>query len=285
MTLLLALPEGDGPAEVTLRHRGAEVAASGPQGLAAAADGTILVADTLAGRILRVRPDGAALPPLAMAWVEDLLVDDGGRVYGWSRVERQVATFSARGQRTAVRNMPETDRWTAGLAPSGSGGAALRTAFQESVALDDEDLRAGLGEGIPGRDGQRYRALRRGREGRVEVVERGVDDGGQERWGVASTFPVPLAGEQGSLGVVGVTPASIVVLDVQEVLPGAPLAVDRRVRRYGPEGELVSEAVVPRGTYAPAHALALAPDGRVLALRPTEAGIEVWALPEEGGPR
>ena len=157
----------------------------------------------------------------------------------------------------------------------GGGSVALRTAYQESVALEAQDLLRELGEGVPGADGLRYRTVRRDGQARVELVEQ-VLDHGEPRWVVRSRTALDVPSGPGSLVFVGATESSELVLDVQDVVAGSPLVVERAVRRYGPDGALRGEAAVPRGTYAPAHALALAADGTVLALRPTGAGVEVW---------
>jgi hypothetical protein len=57
--------------------------------------------------------------------------------------------------------------------------------------------------------------------------------------------------------------------------------VERSLRRYGPDGALRGEVRVPRGLYAPAHAVELGPDGTVYALVPTAEGVEVHAWPRD----
>ncbi len=181
------------------------------------------------------------------------------------------------GQTIETIEIPRTLRWVTGLCVLPDGEIGLFTAYQESVPLRAQALQRGLAEGVPGLDGGRYRTVRRDGAARIERVRRGDD-----RTVVERRLEVPVATALGSLSFLGASRDGELVVDVQDVVDDDPITVERAVRRYSPSGLLVAERPVPRGIYAPPHALELSPDGAVYVLRPTLDGVEVWAWPAGG---
>lgn len=276
--LFASLGEGNGPDEVTLRHAAEEVAAGGPMALAIGHDGLIAIADTLGGRIIRVRPNAVALAPIAMYGVEDVAFDQAGQLYGWSRASSRVSVFDEAGQEIETIEIPRTMRWVTGFCPMPDGGLGLHTAYQESVALDAQNLHLGLADGVPGPGGERYHTLRRNGAASIEILN---SDSSPER-----RFEVDVATSLGSLVLLGATDDGTVVVDVQDVVRSNPIEVERALRRYGSDGRLMGQISVPRGTSVPSHSLELDRDGTVYFLKQVDAGVEIWSWPcREGGAR
>jgi hypothetical protein len=280
LRLIASLPLGTGPGEITLRPPAEEAVAGGPAALAVDASGTIHVADTLADRIVRIRADGRALSPLEAPAVEDIIVDEEGLVYAFSRRDFRVTVLDSDGQVRDVVEIPRTMRWVTGLCLLADGQVGLHTGYQESVPLRAQQLQQELTEGIPGLDGGRYRTLRRDGTARIDLVRPG-----SERTLVERRLDVAVATPLGSLTFLGATRGGELVVDVQDVVDEELVTVERMVRRYSSAGLLRSERTVPRGLYAPPHALELAADGTVYVLRPTMEVVEVWAWAAQGGAR
>lgn len=278
MRVVATLGVGEGPAEVTIRPpvEGVEVAAGGPSAIAVGPQGELLVADTLAGRVVRLGSRGDPLPPLPVWGVDDVAFGPEGDVFAWSRARSTVSRFDAGGQELDVIEVPTTLRWITGLCPWAGGGPGLHTAYQESVRLDAQDLRRGLVEGVPGFGGERFRTVRRDGVAFIEVLAPSRETGSEPR-----RIAVPVRTAVGSLELVGATDDGEIVVDLQDVTASDPVRVERAVRRYGPDGALRGEVRVPQGLYAPAHALELGPDGTVYALVPTAEGVEVHAWPRD----
>lgn len=276
MIVVARLGVGQGPGDVTIRQpiEGVEGAAGGPAALAVGPRGELLVADQLAGRVVRLGRRGEPLPPLPAWGVEDVAFGPDGEIFAWSRARSTISRFDAGGQELEAIEVPGTLRWVTGFAALPGGGLGLHTAYQESAPLDTQDLRQELGEGVPGPGGERYRTVRR--DGAAFIEVRPADSSAEPvRLAVAVRTAV------GSLELVGATDDGEIVVDVQDVTASDPIRVERSVRRYGPDGGLRGEVRVPRGLYAPAHALELGPDGTVYALVPTAVGVEVHAWARE----
>jgi hypothetical protein len=271
-----SLGVGAGPGEVTIRRpiEGVEGAPGGPSAFAVGPRGELLVADQLAGRVVRLGRRGEPLSPLPAWGVEDVAFGPDGDVFAWTRATSTVTRFSEDGQELTAIEVPRTLRWVTGFTTWPGGGLGLHTAYQESAPLDAQDLRQELAEGVPGPGGERYRTVRRDGVASIEVLS---PDAGAAPLRIA----VPVRTRVGSLELVGATGDGEIVVDVQDVTGGAPVRVERAVRRYGPDGSPRGEVRVPRGLYAPAHALELGPDGTVYALVPTLDGVEVYAWPRE----
>jgi len=232
----------------------------------------------LAGRVIRVSPSGEPLPPIAMYGAEDVIFDDEGLLYVFSRNASRVSVFDEAGQEVDLIEITRTMRWVTGFCALPDGALALHTAYQESVALDAQDLHTGLTEGVPGRDGLRYATLRRNGVASIEVRDPSPAS--------VRRLPVDVATPTGSLELVGATEDGEIVVDVQDVVSSSPITVERRLRRYGPEGSLRRSVTVPRGLYVPLHALELDSDGTVYLLLPSEEGVEIRAWSgAEGGAR
>ncbi len=285
LSLVMTIPEGNGPGEVTIRLPDEEIAAGGPSALAIGPDGTIFLADILADRIVRLAADGAPLSPLAAPDVEDIAVDADGLVYAFARSTSRVTVLDEGGQTVDVVEIPRTMRWVTGLTVMPGGAIGLHTANQESVALSAQDLQRELGEGVPGPDGQRYRTVRRHGAARIELVATREEGDFDTRTFIERSLEVAVAARTGSLVFLGATDSGEIVVDVQDVVADDPILVERTVRRYGPTGSFLAEQVVPRGIYAPPHAMELGSDGSLHILRPLGDGVEVWTWTARGGAR
>lgn len=273
--LFASLGEGLGPNEVTLRRQAEEIAAGGPSALAIGPDGVIAIADTLAGRIIRVRPNAAALAPIAMYGVEDVAFDQSGQLYAFSRASSRVSVFEEAGQEVENIELPRTMRWITGFCPMPGGGIGLHTAYQESVPLDAQNLHLGLADGVPGSGGERYHTLRRNGAASIEILNNDSSP--------ARRLEVPVATTLGSLVFLGATDDGTIVVDVQDVVRSNPIEVERSLRRYGSDSALLGQVSVPRGTSVPGHPLELGRDGTVYFLKQVDAGVEIWTWPGRVG--
>lgn len=280
LSAAFVIEAGAGPGQVTLRPAADEVVAGGPAGFAIHGSGAIAVADTLADRIVRFDHRGRPLAPISAPAVEQVIFDEHGELHAWSRRDNAVTTFTAAGQERDRVELPTTMRWITGLQLSPTTGPSLRTAHQESVAVEAQAPRTALTEGVPGYDDMRYRAIRRPGAARVEIFAAAA---AATQPLDARRFAVAVGPSQGSVTFVGASEHGEIVLDVQEVTSSSPIRVERTLRRYTSMGELLDEVPVPRGTIAAPHRYSMLADGAVAVMTLFEDRGEIRRWPSSEG--
>jgi hypothetical protein len=284
LALFATLPAGPGAAEVTIRPRAEEVAAGGPAALAVSPSGVVAIADLLADRVVRLAPDGAALTPLVTPAPEHVAFDAAGRLHVFSRRDGRVVAFDAGGQEVDAFDLPSTARWVTGLWPWPDGSVGVATAYQESAPLAAGRLHDALREGFPAPDGARLRTRRSGGAAFLERLADVAQDDPERRVAVLRRDPVDAPTRTGSLALVGVDADGVALLDRHDVVREAPLRVERRLVRLGPDGAPRGETLLPPVGVPVAHAVALGPDGAAWVLRCHEDRAEVWTWPAGGAP-
>jgi hypothetical protein len=281
--ILFSLPIGENG--VTYEGGFEDWEVDGPQALSVAADGSVWVADTGARRLLRYTQAGDPLLDVDtnlhdVAGLVDLAaVDDG--VWGLEIVpavdRTRIVLFDEAGALAADYELPEGLRLQDGLSgiaatPDGQlwieleGGTRVYSAFDESGAFTPRPSNAYVVEGVS--------------------VGPLPPAGGEPvaRYGIGGTVVERPVREQGGLAFEGATPQWVALLlsDVAFDDDGA-LSVRTEVLLTDLLGGVVATAVYPLGdvataAYVPNEFIAVGPDGRLLALRPTADRLDVVEL-------
>ena len=253
---------------------------TGPQAISVAPDGSIWIADTEALRLIKVDQSGALLLDIdtdaqLVGPVIDLAAYEGG-VYALEAVPAfgryRIISYSTDGELLADFELPERLHLENGL-------TGIEADARGAVWVEIESGRrvfAAFGAG-----GEYDPTEVDGYEVADTLLHVVVGGGGVVRYAVGDAvveFPVR---DTGSVALQGSAPG-VVALQVSDVAFEEVLVVDVYVAIVGLNGELLAEAVYPLDdvdeVYVPQDFVAIAPDGRVIALVPRDDGVEVVAL-------
>lgn len=297
LVLVRTLPWGGGADGVTLQEAGRERPARGPAAIGVAADGALLVVDTLARRVLRVGAEGP--PEVVFAAAETLepvaaVALPDGRLAVLDAVGRRVA-FAKDGAVGRQSRLPHGLHHLAGLTPLTDGRIALVTAYQESYPVPeraDADTASWFAARLPGVPLP---------DGRLATVER-TDSGGivlrwlelppvGSGWDLAETATLSLDPPARAARIVGGTRDGGIVLELDHDEPSAGDAArfGRRLLRVLPAGQGKGTASVTLPTeellYVPSSGSAVGPDGSVAVLLPVAEGLRLlrWQPPAPRG--
>ena len=127
----VTLPRGDATGAIGLRAPQAEFLGDGPSGIALGPDGSVLVADRLHGRAVRVDAAGAHHAFALDADVEALAVGDDGAIALFSPLRSRVDLRTAEGAPLGEVAVPRTVGDVVGLSLGASRRVEIQTAYQE----------------------------------------------------------------------------------------------------------------------------------------------------------
>lgn len=265
---------GDGATQFGFEAAKEEHVASGPTAVAFDQTGRPLILDARNNRVVAVSKAGD--PALVLANiprdVEDLSVAPDGAIALYSPLRSSITVYSqgqAAGTITVARNV----RKITGFDIKASRRIEVRNAYQETFALGSphapRDLASvwmGKREGVfEARDGSSLQASLHDGQGRLETV------------GGASPQHYAL-GAATSVRVVGVTDNTACVL-VESVTQAGALAVTRRIVcvDLATSKRTFETQLPPVGAYVPLQQVALSRTGTLVALRPTNEGLDVMS--------
>lgn len=274
LTTLISIPIG---AE-GVHYKGVgirEMEISGPTSLRIAQDGTFLITDTVAARILRYRSDGSPLEAVkvdAANAVSDVAVT-GSSIFALddSPEEPVVHRLTLDGSALEKTTLPEKLRseGLSGLTVDDEG--AVRGEMRGGAAVVDLFGVERAGKWLAG---EHYSVQAPGIKGGSEDRTSGVVVKGQLR------IALKVDNAIGGLSVLGVGPDGSLFVLLEEISDTAVLSVDQTVRRYSDDGKLLGVARVPvaeRYTYV-RNGVAVAPNGQVYALVTRPDRVDVVRL-------
>lgn len=256
---------------------------SGPQALAVAPDGSLWIADTNGRRLLHFAEDGALLAhidtdPMDVAGLIDVAaVDDG--IWGLEVLpainRHRIVLFGDGGEVVDSHDLPSglhlrDGLWGIAAAPDGQvwieleGGARVYTAFDP--------------------DGEFNPELARGYEVQGAILHpAGIEDGMAQFVVGDVTVRRPVR-EQGGINFEGTVPGWVALL-VSDVAfdEGGALTVDLEILYTDLRGNITATATYPLDevaaeAYVAQDFIAVAPDGRLIAMKPTPDSLDVIEL-------
>lgn len=277
------LPWGAGDEQLRSKPALAESVAQGPNAVAVAPNGHVLILDRLAGRVVAVDHQS---PPKHVASVatdvEDFAAGADGRLLAWSPLRARAWVLDGTGKNVGEIGVPRELRDAQSLELGVSHRVSVRTAYQERFAI-----------GSPAAPLPLPVTLRTRREGAVELADgRGVsvrvDQGAarmlvltqaaDERSQVVAEHPIP--GTVTAARVLG-RAGDVVCARTEQVTSTPALAVSRRAvcLRIGTGAVVLDQALPAPGLYAPRTELAVG-GGRLAFIHPTEQGLGVtsWRI-------
>ena len=281
----VALPWGAGPGEVGLQPAVPERPARGPQAVAVAADGAVLVLDAVNGRVVRVDASGAA--GVAIAAVprdaEDLAAGADGALAVYSPLQARAWVFVPDGAPAGELALDRAIRHVTGIALGASRRLVLRTAYQETLVAGSPAAAAALATVLHGkREGAALLADGRG----VAVRAAGgaaalfvVDSPAGRRATTVASHDLP--GRVDAAQVFGLAAgSSVACLRAEQVDQDVALRVTRRaVCVDALTGRVALDVPLrPPGLYQPAQELAVggAPGQPIVAaLHAAPAGLTI----------
>lgn len=271
-----------GPGGLTYEGGGPELPVTGPQALEPAANGDVWIADTEGFRLLRFDVEGTVIVDVstddsAVGPLIDLAADAEG-VWGLEVVpalERyRLLHFDDAGMLDRSLDLPATARLESGLSgivsdPSGQlwveleGGARLLRVFGDDGEVAFTPSMAYTVDGVA------YRTL-------------AVRDG-EARFSIGDTFVTRPVRQLGGLVAEGFMSGAI-VLSLADVGsgPGGSLDVDLTLLVADASGRVMATADYPlddiADVYVPQDYIAATADGRVIAMIPRRAAVEIVEL-------
>jgi hypothetical protein len=266
------LPWGPGPAQIGLRPGGEEHLGRGPQAVAVAPDGDVLVLDTVNGRVVAIDPRGdvrIAVDGLARD-AEDLAVGADGAIAVWSPLQGKAWVFGDGGAAEGTISVDRALRQTVGISLGASRQLLVRSAYQETLSagspaapVDLATMLAGKREGAFLLADGRGVSTRKTADGAALIVT--ANPAGRRATTLA-THPIP--GPADAAMPFGVAGDLACVRTERVEQPADRLSVTRRaVCLHATTGRVVTDlALGAPGPYLPAHELAVGGTTPVLAV-------------------
>jgi hypothetical protein len=266
-----------GSTGVGLRAAVEDSRAWGPQSLAVAPTGDVLVLDAQNERVLRVR-DGEvrALATGIARDAEDVAVGSDGAFAVWSALQARAWIFEPTGELIGDVAIDRAFRHVIGVSLEASRRVAIRTAYQETLSVGSPAAPIDLATSLRGkREGAFVLA-----DGRGVAVKAGtspqllvVDNTPGRRSSVGASHPLP--GRVDAAMLIGVA-GSVACMRVEQLEPTAAVDVQRRAVCLEVEsGRVVLDLALPKpGLYLPRQELALG-GNRLAAIHAARDGLVV----------
>lgn len=284
------LPYDQGPGSVTFSPRGPEMPARGPNAVAVAPSGALLVLDQLGERIVAVGAEGE---PLAVAEVQedahDLVASADGSFAAYSKVRSRAWFYGESGEPRGQMDVPRSFMFIQRLSLDAAGGLQLHSDGQNTISLGATDARVGE---TAARRARRYGAallpsgegvLLYAKGGSAELHVLAQPPRGSDRPTRVATHAIP--GDVTAGRVIGAH-GNTVCMRLEQVASTPAVRVARRATCLdAATGSVVFDQALPApGIYAPQSELAMTGD-RLGFIRPTKEGLEVagWRVPSTDG--
>lgn len=279
--ILFSIPVG--PDGVTYEGGFEDWMLTGPQALTVASDGSVWIADTNGRRLLHFAEDGAFLgeidtDSLGVAGLIDVAAVDGG-IWGLEVLpavnRHRIVLFGDEGEIVDSHDLPtglhlRDGLWGIAAAPDGQlwieleGGARVYTTFDSSGEFYPEP--------VPGYEIQG--AL---------LYPAGIEDG-MAQFAIGDAVIRRSVREQGGITYEGTVPGwvALLVSDVAFDEDGA-LTVDLEILYTDLQGNITATATYPldevaADAYVAQDFIAVAPDGRLLAMKPAPESLDIIEL-------
>ena len=276
---------GESNGTLKLQPQGVERPANGPTAVAVASDGALLVLDQLAGRVVRVAPDGS-LRTLAEvpADAEDLAVGPEGAFAVWSPLRATAWVHRPSGAPAGEVKLPRVLRDVVGIELGRSLVVEARTGYQERLSIGGPAAPRSLVETLHSKregaamlpDGSGL--LVKVSEDTAELLVMGQAVA-RQRAEVIARHQLP--GSVSAARVVG-SHGATACLRLEEVTSSPQIAVQRRALCVDARsGEvLLDEALPDVGVYLPKRELAVGA-GYLAFIHPSADGLQLtrWRLP------
>ncbi len=276
---------GTGPNELTATQRGFDQVAEGPSAIALEADGSALLLDRLAGRIVRMDAAGRTRPLAAVASdAEDLAVGPDGAIVAYSPLRATAWLFEPNGQPAGEVTVPRALRDILQLELGPSRVVRARTGYQELLDIGSPVAPLPLPVILHSkREGAVLLADGRGLsaqvlDGRAElVVQNQANAAGRSTVHVRHVAYEPASAAR----VIGIS-GRIACLRIEHATAAPAVSVERHAVCLDiTSGETVLEQALPApGLYLPRRELAMG-GGYLAFMLPSEGGLLVqrWAIP------